>query len=114
MTLITPDLMESQTEDLLESVMGSIRSLRQDLEDLKTRVRQGDGLNAADDKRTVAAAVGLLETCQKVEYRLAECRIKNEGIARGGYALDLEKARADIGCKLARLRCARDPERFSE
>ena len=108
MTLITPDLMETQTEDLLDSVIGSIRNLRQDLEDLKDRVRNGEGLNPSEDKRTVASASGLLETCQKVENRLAECRIKNEGIARGGYALDLEKARSDIGCKLARLRCTAD------
>ncbi|MGZ2257627.1 hypothetical protein [Roseobacter sp. A03A-229] len=107
MTLITPEHVESQTEDLLNSVLGSIRDLRKELEDLRERVRTSDGAVTAQSTKTVTQAATLLETCQKVENRLVECRSKHAGIAQGGYALDLEKARATIGRKLDRLRITR-------
>ncbi|MFK7746329.1 MAG: hypothetical protein AB8B47_14835 [Roseobacter sp.] len=105
MTLLTPEHVASETENLLNSVIGSIKDLRQEIEDLKEKVRADEGLDKAQDSRKVAAAATLLKTCQEVENRLVECRSKSAGIARGGYALDLEKARADIGGKLDRLRC---------
>ncbi len=105
MTLITLEHVESQTEDLLNSVLGSVRDLRKELEDLKERVRSSDGAVTAQGAKTVTQAVSLLETCQKVENRLVECRTKHAGIAHGGYSLDLERARATIGSKLDRLRC---------
>ncbi len=114
MTLITPEHVESQTEDLLNSVIGTIRDLRKELEDLKERVRETDGAVTAQDSKAVTQAASLLETCQKVENRLVECRTKHAGIAHGGYALDLERARASIGCKLARLRCPRPTGPISE
>ncbi|WVX49777.1 hypothetical protein ROLI_028720 [Roseobacter fucihabitans] len=107
MTLITPELVESQTEDLLNSVIGSIQDLRKEIEGLKERAGASDGAVTAQGSKTVTQAVSLLETCQKVENRLVECRSKHAGIVQGGYALDLERARASIGCKLDRLRCTR-------
>lgn len=114
MTLITPELVESQTEDLLNSVIGSIQDLRNELEALKERVREADGAVTVQGAKSVTQAVSLLETCQKVENRLVECRSKHAGIVRGGYALDLERARASIGCKLDRLRCTRFSGPISE
>lgn len=114
MTLITPDPVARDTEDLLTSVRASVRELRQELEGLKRRVRAGDDINATGDSKTVASANHLLMTCQKVEMSLAECRNKQAGIAHGGFALDLDKARADIGCKLDRLRCAGGAGRIPE
>jgi hypothetical protein len=114
MTLLTPELVASQTEDLLNSVIGSIQDLRKEIEDLREQVRTGEGPTATNGNKTVTQAVSLLETCQKVENRLVECRSKTAGIARGGYALDLERARAEIGCKLDRLRCTRVARPVSE
>ncbi|WP_299962027.1 hypothetical protein [uncultured Roseobacter sp.] len=114
MTLITPEHVELQTEDLLNSVIGTIRDLRKDIEALRERVRASDDAVTAQGSKTVSHAVTLLETCQKVENRLVECRTKSAGIAHGGYALDLERARASIGCKLARLRCTRPTGPISE
>jgi len=39
----------------------------------------------------------MVATCVKVETYLNEWRNRQVGIARGGYALDMEQARADIG-----------------
>ncbi|MEP2641713.1 hypothetical protein [Roseobacter sp.] len=114
MTLITLEHVESQTEDLLKSVIGSVRDLRKELEDLRKRVRDTDGAVTAQGSKTVTQAVSLLETCQKVENRLVECQSKHAGIAHGGYALDLERARATIGSKLDRLRCTRSADTISE
>ncbi|MEM9577241.1 MAG: hypothetical protein AAF999_09520 [Pseudomonadota bacterium] len=104
MTLLTPEHVESETENLLNSVIGTIKDLRQELEDLKDKVRSGEDLEQTQGKRTVSSAAALLKTCQEVENRLVECRSKSAGIAKGGYALDLERARVEIGCKLDRLR----------
>ena len=110
MTLMTPEHVASESQDLLNSVIGSIKDLRKEIEDLKEKVRAGDDLNATQTTKTVTHAATLLKTCQEVENRLVECRSKSAGIARGGYALDLERARADIGCKLDRLRCTAYPD----
>ncbi|MDW4496823.1 hypothetical protein R5H30_02430 [Sulfitobacter sp. D35] len=109
MTIITPDVAAADTEDLLNSVFDSVRDLRRELQDLKQRVRTGKDLDKTGDGKTLASAIGLLETCQKVENRLAECRNKSRGIVQGDYALDLDKARADIAGKLDRIRAASDP-----
>ena len=44
MTLLTPEHVESETEHLLNSMIGSIKDLREELENLKDRVRAGEGL----------------------------------------------------------------------
>jgi hypothetical protein len=109
MTLLTPEHVASETENLLNSVIGSIKDLRQELEDLREKVRLGEGPDKAQDSKTVNSTTALLRTCQDVENRLAECRSKSAGTAKGGYALDLERARSEIGCKLDRLRCTARP-----
>lgn len=109
MTLLTPEHVASETEDLLNSVIGSIKGLRLEIEDLKEKVRAGESLEKTQSSKTVSSATSLLKTCQEVENRLVECRSKSAGIAKGGYALDLEQARVEIGCKLDRLRCTHRP-----
>ena len=105
MTLTTAINEVSEAQNLLNSVISSVQDLRQELEALKNRVKDEEGLEGAQDNKKVASATALLQTCQNVENRLVECRKKSAGIAQGGYALDLERARAEIGCKLDRLRC---------
>jgi hypothetical protein len=104
MTVLTPEHVVFDTENLLQSVVGSIRDLRHEIESLREKARAGEKLDNASNNKTVAEAKSLLRTCQEVENRLVECSRQTAGIAKGGYALDLEKARADIGCKLDRLR----------
>ena len=114
MTLLTPEHIASYSEDLWTSVIGSIKDLRRELEDLKEKVRLGEDLESTQSRKTVATATSLLRTCQDVENRLVECRSKSAGIAQGGYGLDLERARIEIGCKLDRLRCTAGAGRLSE
>ena len=105
MTLTTAIDDVSESQNLLNSVIRSVKDLRQELEALKDRVEEGDDLDTAQSNKKISSATALLQTCQNVENRLVDCRNKSAGIAQGGYALDLERARAEIGCKLDRLRC---------
>ena len=60
MTLLTPEHVASETEDLLNSVIGSIKDLRLEIEDLKEKVRAGESLEKPQNSRTVASATTLL------------------------------------------------------
>ena len=104
MTLTTAINEASEAQSLLNSVIDSVKELRQELEALKERVKTEEGWDGAQNNKKVTSATALLLTCQNVENRLVECRSKSAGIAQGGYALDLQRARFEIGCRLARLR----------
>ncbi|MCX7565149.1 hypothetical protein OS189_02175 [Sulfitobacter sp. F26169L] len=96
----------AQAEALFASVHASLAELREALESLKERAKSGEEIDATTTSKTVTQLAETVVRCQKAGMILYDCRNKHAGIARGGYALDLDKARADIGCKLDRLRCA--------
>ena len=104
MTLITPEERMSRTAELLQSLEVSIRGLRQAAEDLRKRIETGEDADLASSARQLGQLEGLIRSCQKVETSFVEQCHRQAGIAQGGYALDLERARSEIGCRLARLR----------
>ncbi len=104
MIMITPEATDREVEELFASVQREIANLRNEVEELTKKLRAGEDTEAKDAKSKVAALSGLLTTCHKVETSLVECRNKRSGSAGGGYALDLDAARAEIGCRLDRLR----------
>lgn len=111
MTLITPEEHVSDTAELLQSLHVSIRRLRQQTEALRNSLASGEDADLGPASREVSVVEGLIRTCQKVEASLVEQYEKRSGIARGGYALDLEQARAEVGCRLALLRsCCGDDD----
>lgn len=109
MTLITPEDRVLHTAELLQSLQESIRKLRNTLEDLRQRIQAGEDADCVSTSKEMAAAETLLRSCQKVEAHLVEQQNRQAGIVQGGYALDLDRARFEIGCRLARLRtCCRE------
>lgn len=104
MTLITPEDRVSKTADLLRSLQNSIQELRQKAEDLKAQIEAGEDVDLTGPKRQVDDVTKLIRSCQNVEERFVEHYHKQAGIVRGGYALDLDAARLEVGCRLARLR----------
>jgi hypothetical protein len=114
MTLITPEERFSRTAELLASLEDSVRELRQQVQDLTKQIEAGEDADLVSGQRRVAAAEALVKTCQKVEANLVEQHYRQVGIAQGGYALDLEQARSEIGCRLARLRACANPREVSE
>lgn len=95
----------AEAEALFASVQRSLAELREALECLTNQARTGEEIDATSANRTVSQLSDTVGRCQKAGMILNECRNKHAGIARGGYALDMDKARADIGCKLDQLRC---------
>ena len=108
MTLMTPEERISRTAELLQSVERSLHLLRKQAEDLRKQLQAGEDADLVNGSKRVAAVEGLVRTCQKVEQSLAEQHDRQAGIVRGGYALDLDAARLEIGCRLARLRTCCD------
>jgi hypothetical protein len=109
MTLITPEERVSRTADLLRSVQDSIQQLRQMAEDLKRQLEAGEDVDLSTGKKQVDELGRLIRSCQTVEERFVEQHHRQAGIVRGGYALDLDRARIEVGCRLARLRTCCDP-----
>ena len=98
----------AQAEAMFASVQRSLAELREALESLKVQATTGEEIDVIVTSKTVSQLSETVARCQKAGLILNDCRNKQAGIARGGYALDLDQARADIGCKLDRLRCAID------
>lgn len=114
MTLITPEERMSRTADLLQSLETSIRDLRQAAEDLRKQIGTGEDADLAGSAKQFGQLEGLIRTCQKVETSFVEQHHRQAGIAQGGYALDLDRARFEVGCRLARLRTCCGARQISE
>ncbi len=105
--------LEQEIEDgteLLGSLQAAVRSLRRDIEALTARVRGDDAVKDTEVTRSMTDVRGLIVQCVKAEMSLDESKKKQAGIVQGGYALDLDQARIDIGCKLDRLRRCSGPD----
>jgi hypothetical protein len=98
----------AEAEAMFASVHRTLAELREALESLKQQAASGEEIDATMTSRTFIQLTDAVGRCQKAGLILNDCRNRQAGIARGGYALDFDKARADIGCKLDRLRCAID------
>jgi septal ring factor EnvC (AmiA/AmiB activator) len=114
MTLKTPEERIQQTTDLLRSLQDSIGALRQKAEDLRQRIEAGEDSDLIGYSKDIARVETLIRACQKVEASLVEQQDRHSGHANGCSALDLEQARFEIGCRLARLRTCCDPGGVSE
>lgn len=98
----------AHAEAMFASVQVTLAELREALENLKNQAKSGGEIDATQTSKTFVQLTDAVGRCQKAGMILNECRNKQAGIARGGFALDMEKARVDIGCKLDRLRCSID------
>ena len=104
----------AHAEAMFASVQVTLAELREALENLKNQAKSGEEIDATQTSKTFIQLTDAVGRCQKAGMILNDCRNKQAGIARGGYALDMEKARVDIGCKVDRLRCSIDSGEFPE
>ncbi|WP_386626987.1 hypothetical protein [Sulfitobacter geojensis] len=94
--------------ELLASLHDAITDLRQEIEGLAQQRQSENTIDETAAKQSLGKLRELVTQCAKAENYLNECKSKQAGIAKGGYALDLDRARVEIGCKLDRLRrCGR-------
>lgn len=108
MTLVTSKEQSAEIKDLLQGFVRSVRDLRTVIDGLSTRATAGEEVDLALAQKLLSPAEALVKTCMKLEANLAEQKHRDLGIAQGGYAVDLEQARFEIGCRLARLRACCD------
>ena len=96
---------ETETNWLDEEVgivTAQLRDLKAEMVRLQARARNGDMAAAKEAQKTVAEVRTFLARAAETEARLAEINGRHGG-ARG-YALDLDRARVAIRCRLDRLR----------
>jgi hypothetical protein len=108
-TLITQDEEVSIFAEHVASIEIQLREIRTGLEEFQQKVRTGDIGSAAEAAKTIGTVRTWIKMAMDAEKSIAERKKTENGITRGGFALDLEEARRDIGCKLARLRRCKDP-----
>ncbi|SIS68431.1 hypothetical protein SAMN05421759_102348 [Roseivivax lentus] len=104
MSLITPETRASALEEERQEFLETLKELRAALNDLKTKVRaeQMTREDKAEAKRLLEEARYWLRQVRETEAELVKIEREKAGI-QGSWGLDLEKSRAEIQCRLARL-----------
>lgn len=103
MVLITPEQDVQRLEDDLRDVREVLGEFEATLRDLRQQVRAGEVDTLKDVNKTLAELRAWVRMAKETEAQLAEYARKDAGIA-GAYGLDLDRARSEIGCRLARVR----------
>lgn len=91
-------------EALLRSAQTAVDDLIHEIEALAAKAKLSGDVDDKEVKQSLSTLKDLILQCIKAENYLNESRGKQVGISSGGSALDLERARAEIGCKLGRIR----------
>ena len=98
----------AHAEAMFASVQVTLAELREALECLKKQARAGEEIDATQTSKTFIQLTDAVWRCQQAGMILNDCRNKQAGIARGGYALDMGDPRGEVGLKRDRLRCSID------
>ncbi|MFY0621307.1 MAG: hypothetical protein JXQ89_06405 [Pelagimonas sp.] len=101
--------LEQQREEIAETLTELVKELR----DLRRRVSQGNAERKSDSGKLLGDLRFWLRAARDTEAELDAIRRANCGIT-GEYGLDLEQARSEIGCRLARLRTCCHADGVSE
>lgn len=112
--MITPDDEIAQAAEVLDALYDAVRGLRREIIKLKDLAQSDQDLNETELSKSMRNVHGMIGQCAKAETFLNECKRRKNGIAKGDYALDLDRARVEIGCKLDRLRRCGGAGRVSE
>ncbi|WP_092838215.1 hypothetical protein [Roseovarius lutimaris] len=111
MVLITPEEGPTGLTTSINALERQLAEMREELEDLYLKIRAGD----LDELKNATKATGEIRQWLKIaieaEAQLEKRKKQDRGIVND-YALDFDDARAQIGCRLDRLRRARCPGRI--
>lgn len=110
MTLTALEREITETEERFSSLMNVIVGLRRQVESLTNQADSGGKIDTTETKQSLTQLNAVVLACNRAEETLNDCRNRQAGIVRGGYALDMQKARVEIGCKLDQLRCVANPD----
>lgn len=108
MVVITPEETTENFGPEFERVQTQLRSFLADIEDLQKRAHAGEGVKETEVRKLFQELRGWLKLAQEAEMIVAQRKREELGI-KHQYGLDLQAARAQVGCRLDRLRrCCRD------
>lgn len=96
---IERDRLEAQRNDIADTLAG----LAADLRRLQNKLRHGEARKSGEDGKLLSELRYWLKAARDAEAELEDFRRKETGLV-GAYALDLDAARHEIGCRLARIR----------
>ena len=109
MVLITPEAESSSLRLQLSAIEDELMQLREDLAELRSQIQTGKPTSPQTALSLFSTIRAYMRMALETEARLAELNAKHSKIAQGGYAVDLDEARAQIRCRLAALRrCCTD------
>ncbi len=103
MSLITLEDRLSDLERDRDAIAETLRSIRDELHDLRERVESGALGDRAEASRLLADVRYWLKAARETEAEIKIIRKEKAGIAHD-YAIDLERARDDVRCRIYRLR----------
>lgn len=112
MTLITPDEGPTGLSTSINALERQLADMRQDLEALYSRIRAGEFEELKNATRATAEIRQWLRIAIEAEAQLEKRNKQRKGIVHD-YALDLDVARSEVGCRLDRLRRRRCPAGIS-
>jgi uncharacterized coiled-coil protein SlyX len=108
MTLITHDVRVSELEATRAHIAATLKSITFQIVELKSEVEQGNLGRTKEVGQLLADARYWLKAARETEAEIENVEKQRAGIVHD-YGLDLEAARSEIGCRLARLRnCCRE------
>ena len=102
----TPEEQIAYVQRLMTSVTQTLESTRQELEELMFDPTDCDDIDVAAGTKSSARIKTLITTLSSLETSIVKLRINQTGAVDGCIPLDLERARLEIGSRLARLRAA--------
>ena len=111
MSLIIPEEGPSGLSATVTTLERQLRVMCEDLEALSEKVRAQQFDDIKNQGRILGDIRQWLKMAIEAEVQLEQRKKKEQGIVNG-YALDMDAARASIGCRLDRLRRAGCPGRF--
>lgn len=102
----TPEEQIAYVQSLMTSVTETLESTRQELEVLGAAADESSASAASDGSKSAARIKTLIVTLSSLEASIVKLRSNQTGAVAGCTPLDLERARLEIGSRLARLRAA--------
>ncbi|MGB2200772.1 MAG: hypothetical protein ACPH5G_05485 [Pseudooceanicola atlanticus] len=102
MTLIEEEQKVGGIPGHIDDIVHELRQLKTDLRRVQGLVKDGEPGSVKEALRTASDVRTFLRIAYEVEAKHHEDRRRDQGGASG--ELDLDAARAEIGCKLDRLR----------
>ena len=112
MTTQISDAKDGSLDRAIRIVEEQLLGMTTELLELQQRVRAGEFEALKDSAKLTQELRHWLKMALDTEQRCEERRKEQQGIVND-YAIDFDRARAEIGCRLARLRARGCPARVS-